>query len=329
MNARVLVTGGSGVVGRAAVVALRQRGFDVVTLQRGELPRDLAEMGVACVRGDITDPEAVGRAMTGAAAVVHAAGKVTITGAWEEYERANVDGTRTVLDRARHAGVARFVMVSSPSVAHAGEPLVGDIARPADPARARSHYATSKALAEQHALAANGDGFSVVAIRPHLVWGPGDTQLTARIIERARSGRLVLIGSGAALIDTTYVDNVGAALVAAVERASAAEVAGRAFVVSNGEPRTVAEMLTRIAEAAGVAGPSRSVPYAVAHAGGRVLESVWGRSGREGEPPVTAFLAEQLATAHWFDQRQTRAALGWHPQVTIDEGLRRLALSLG
>lgn len=328
MNARVLVTGGSGVVGRAAVLALRESGFDVVTLQRGALPADLAERGAACVRGDVTDPAAVQHAMAGVAAVVHAAGKVTITGAWEEYERVNVQGTQTVVDAARHAGVARFVMVSSPSVAHAGEPLVGDVARPADPGRARSHYAKSKALAEQRALAASGAGFSVVAIRPHLVWGPGDTQLTARIIERARAGRLVLIGTGAALIDTTYVDNVGTALVAAVERASLAEVAGRAFVVSNGEPRTVAEMLTRIARAAGVAGPARSVPYAMAHAGGRVLESVWERSRREGEPPVTAFLAEQLATAHWFDQRQTRAALAWQPQVGIDEGLRRLASAL-
>ena len=60
-----------------------------------------------------------------------------------------------------------------------------------------------------------------------------------------------------------------------------------------------------------------------------MLERLWERTGREGEPPVTAFLAEQLATAHWFDQRQTREALSWVPEVSIDEGLARLATALG
>lgn len=327
-GARVLVTGGSGVVGRATALALVRRGFDVVALQRGELPDDLAAAGVSGIRGDVADAADVDRAMAGVAAVVHAAGKVTITGAWEDYERVNVQGTRTVVDAARRAGVARFVMVSSPSVAHAGEPLIGVAAALADAARARSHYAKSKAMAEAYALSQSDGSFAVVAIRPHLVWGPGDTQLTARIIERARAGRLVVIGTGGALIDTTYVDNAGSALAAAVDRCSDAAVRGHAFVVSNGEPRTVVEMLTRIAEAAGVAGPRRSVPFPVARAGGRALESVWERSGREGEPPVTAFLAEQLATAHWFDQRETRAALQWRPAVSLDEGFARLAQAL-
>ena len=328
MAERVLVTGGSGVVGGAAIRALRASGAEVVSLQRGPLPPPLAALGVIEARGDVTNAAAVAQVMQGIDAVVHAAGRVDITGQWEEFERANVQGTRVVLAAAEGAGVTRFVFVSSPSVAHVGHALVGAGAEPADPEGARGDYARSKALAERDALAADRPGFAVTAIRPHLVWGAGDTQLTARIIERARAGRLVLIGSGAALIDTTYIDNVGDALAAAVARVQDDGVHGRAFVVSNGEPRTVAEMLTRIAWAAGLPGPSRSVPYPVARAGGRVVEEVWERSGREGEPPVTAFLAEQLATAHWFDQRQTRQALGWSPAVSLDEGFERLAVAL-
>ncbi len=330
MTDRVVVTGGGGVVGTAAVRALVAEGHEVASLQRSAIADRLRELGVTEVRADITaDVDQLAVAFQGADAVVHAAARVDIVGPWEEYERINIGGTKAVVEAARRAGVARLVMVSSPSVAHAGRSLIGAPAGAADPVAARGHYARSKAQAELVALEANSADFCVVVLRPHLVWGPGDSQLTERIIERARSGRLVTIGSGAALIDTTYVDNAGDAIAAAVRRARDADVQGRAFVVSNGEPRTVVEMLTRIARAGGAPGPRREVPYPVAKAGGHVLEQWWERTGREGEPPVTSFLAEQLATAHWFDQRQVRAALQWQPRVSIEEGFARLAAHYG
>jgi nucleoside-diphosphate-sugar epimerase len=215
--------------------------------------------------------------------------------------------------------------VSSPSVAHAGDALVGAGADPADPATTKGHYATSKAMAEVAALSASSSDLPIVAIRPHLVWGPGDTQLVGRIVERARSGRLALVGSGAALIDTTYVDNAADALVAAVDRAS--ELGGEALVVSNGEPRTVTELVARILAAAGIEWSERHVPAAVAKGGGAVVERVWNTTGRVDDPPMTSFLAEQLSTAHWFDQRRTRDALGWQPAVSLAAGFDRLAES--
>lgn len=324
MTDRVLVTGASGVVGGAAVRALRTRGYDVVTLQRRELPTSLVALDVEHVRGDITDHDVVARACTGVSAIVHAAARVDVVGAWRDFEATNVLGTETLLDAARRAGVGAFVYVSSPSVAHGGASLVAADADPADPDRARSHYARSKALAERSVLEANGADMATVAIRPHLVWGPGDAQLTERIVSRARAGRLVIIGSGAALIDTTYIDNAGTALAAAVVRATEPSVRGRAFVVSNGEPRTVSEMLTRIALAAGAPAPTRHVPYMVARLGGHAMSALWSLADRAGEPPVTAFVAEQLATAHWFDQQETQKALGWRPEISIDEGFERL-----
>jgi nucleoside-diphosphate-sugar epimerase len=221
------------------------------------------------------------------------------------------------VDACRAEGVRRLVHVSSPSVSHAGEPLVGVGAQPADPEHARGDYARSKAMAELLALGADSADLSVIAIRPHLVWGPGDTQLVERIIERARAGRLLLIDRGQALIDTTYVDNAAEALACAIDSGPG----GQAFVVSNGEPRTVAELVARIARAGG-AGIRGRVPYPVAHVAGAVVERVWG--DRPGEPPITSFLAEQLATAHWFDQRQTRTALRWTPRVGLSEGFLRL-----
>jgi nucleoside-diphosphate-sugar epimerase len=178
-------------------------------------------------------------------------------------------------------------------------------------------------VAELDALAADSASLAVLAIRPHLVWGPGDTQLVGRIVERARAGRLPVIGSGAALIDTTYVDNAAAALVAAVDVCG--PVHGEALVVSNGEPRPVAEVLDRLCRAAGAPVPRGRVPFGAAYAAGAVIDGVWAVTRRRSVPPLTRFLAEQLATAHWFDQRRTRNALGWQPQVSLEEGFARLA----
>ena len=362
---RVLVTGARGMLGGAVARALAARGDEVTVLQRGASGLPVRE-----VRADLGDPAApLAAALTGQDAVVHLAAKVDVVGPWREYARTNVDGTRRLLAAARAAGVARFVHVS-PSVAHAGDALVGVGPGPADPARARGHYARSKALAERAVLDANAgltytdaglahtsavltytdaglayrgaqltrperaphcagtqnspppDGQpaarpAVVVVRPHLVWGPGDTQLVGRIVARARAGRLAVVGTGAALIDTTYVDDAVDALVAALDRAPGLH--GRVLVVSGGEPRPVAELLASICATAGAPAPRLAVPAPLARAAGAVAETLLRR-----DPPMTRFLAEQLSTAHWFDQRETRAALDWAPRVGLDEGFRRL-----
>lgn len=314
---RVLVTGATSLLGRTLVARLVDRGDDVTTFQRRASGLDVREH-----LGDIADKDAVADAVTGVQAVVHVAGRVAVTGPWEHFEETNVTGTRNVVDASRAAGIERIVHVSSPSVAHGGEPLVGVPAGPADPIAARGHYARSKAEAELIALGANSSEMSVVSIRPHLIWGPGDTQLVGRIVSRARAGRLAIIGSGAALIDTTYIDNAADALVAALDRALL--LAGRVFVVTNGQPRPVSEMLRRIVMAAGLEPPRMKVPYRAARIGGSAVEKIWDRRGTEDEPPMTSFLAEQLGTAHWFDQRETRRALEWTPAVSLAEGFRRL-----
>ena len=313
---RVLVTGASGMLGRVTATRLAERGDEVTVLQRRPAGLPGAE-----VLGDITDPDAVGRAAAGQDAVVHLAAKVDVVGRWADYVRANVTGTATVVDACRAAGVPRLVHVSSPSVAHGGAALAGAGADPADPDRARGAYARSKALAERLALAADSPALAVLAIRPHLVWGPGDTQLVARIVARARAGRLPLIGTGAALVDTTYVDNAAAALVAAVD----APAHGEPLVVSNGEPRPIGEILARLCAAAGVPAPRRRVPYPLARLAGTAVDGVWAATRRTDTPPLTRFLAEQLATAHWFDQRHTRTTLTWTPHVSLDEGFTRMA----
>ena len=317
----VLVTGASGFLGAAVASALVAAGHDVRTLQR----RPSGVRGATDLLGSVTDAALVARGMDGADGVVHLAAKVSLAGDPADFRRINVDGTRIVLDAASHAGASRFVQVSSPSVAHAGAALAGVGAEPADPAHARGEYARTKAEAELLALGRDGDDLHVVAIRPHLVWGPGDPQLVARIVDRARRGRLPLLNGGTALIDSTYVDNAASGIVAALTHAD--RVHGRAFVLTNGEPRPVGELMAGICRAAGVRPPRWSVPAGVARAAGSIVERVWAVRPGADEPPMTRFLAEQLSTAHWFDQREIRSALEWEPAVSIDEGLARLAAS--
>ena len=255
-------------LGAGVARALAARGDDVTVLQRRP-----AGLGLPEVLADVADPDAVRAAVAGHEAVVHLAAKVNVTGAWSEYERANVIGTRSVVDACRSLGVRRLVYVSSPSVAHAGASLVGAGADPADPNGARGPYARSKALGELLALAADDHELAVLAIRPHLVWGPGDTQLVARIVERARRGGLPLVGAGAALVDSTYVTNAVDALVAALDRCG--EVHGRALVVSNGEPRPIGELLGGMCAAAGVPRPTRRIPTRLASAIGSLMEAGW------------------------------------------------------
>ncbi|GAA4746345.1 NAD-dependent epimerase/dehydratase family protein [Amnibacterium soli] len=316
---RVLVTGASGWLGAAVARDLLAAGHEVRTLQR----RPSGVEGAEDVLGSVTQPDAVERAVQTIDAVVHLAAKVSFAGAEADFVAVNIEGTRTLVRAAKRAGVHRFVFVSSPSVAHTGEAIMGEDAPPAQPERARGPYARTKAAAELVALGADAPGLAVVAVRPHIVWGPGDPQLVARVQQRAAAGRLPVVGSGAALVDSTYLDDAVSGIRAALDAAE--RVHGNAYVLTSGEPRPISELFAGFCAAAGVAPPSRRVPAGAAKAAGSLVEAVWRVRPGADEPPMTRFLAEQLSTAHWFDLRRTMRDLAWRPEVGVTEGLRRLA----
>src|SRR5699024_12420423 len=165
------------------------------------------------------------------------------------FEAVNIGGTRTLVDAALAAGVPRLVHISSPSVAHTGDSIVGDRAEPASPESARGEYARTKGAGERIALGADSSDLRVLVLRPHLMWGPGDTQLTERVIDRARSGRRPVLGSGAALLDTLFVDNAVEARVADVSAvdSSCCEL----LVVTNCHPRTIRTLNARSVSGSG------------------------------------------------------------------------------
>lgn len=324
---KVLVTGASSLIGAGVAEALAARGDVVVCLQRSPSVLLGAASEVTQHLGDVRDRDVVMAAADGCDAIVHVAAKVGVVGDWEEYRSVNVDGTDNIIRAATDLHIGRVVYVSSPSVAHGGEPIVGGAADAPVLGRRRAWYPESKAMAEILALDAASAELGVVAVRPHLVWGPGDTQLVGRIVDRARAGRLALVGGGRALVDTTYIDNAVAALIAGLDAVTPeARCSGRAYVVSNGEPRMIRELVEGICRAAGAPFEPREVSLRVGRSVGAAVERLWPMLRRDEEPPMTQFLAEQLGTAHWFDPRPARDELGYRPTVSIDEGLRRLGV---
>jgi len=320
---KVLVTGtGSLLLGGIASELVR-RGDDVVCLQRRP-SAFIGHQNAHEVLADICDAEAVAAAAHGCDAIIHGAARVGIVGSQKEFYETNVIGTSNILQAAELHNISRLVFVSTPSVAHTGDSLIGAPAGEAEIGRSRSYYAESKAIAERTVLNARNEHLAVVAVRPHLVWGPGDTQLVGRIVDRAASGRLAVIGTGDALVDSTYIDNAISAHVAALDALHIGSACdGKAYVVSNGEPRTVNELMRSMCESAGIPFEPRHVSLALGIRLGSLIERLWPLM-RSSEPPLTRFVAEQLGTAHWFDQRAVQQDLGWTPQVSLDEGFQRL-----
>jgi len=319
---RIFVTGGGGFLGRAIVERLVARGDAVCSFARGDYP-DLRAMGVEAVRGDLTDRDAVARACTGCDVVIHTAARPGVWGSFASYHEPNVVGTENVLAACRAQGISRLVYTSSPSVVFDGRDMAGADESAPYPASHAAHYPQTKAIAERMVLEANGPDLATVALRPHLIWGPGDPHLVPRIIARHR--RLRRIGGTNPLIDSVYIDNAAAAHVLAADRlAPGSPIAARAYFITNGEPWPLWDLVNGILNAAGLPPVTRSVSRRAALVAAGLMEATWRTLRIEREPRLTRFLVHELSTAHWFDISAARRDLGYAPAVSIEAGLSRL-----
>lgn len=324
---KILVTGGGGFLGQALCRGLRARGHDVVSFNRGRYPA-LAAIGVQQAQGDLALRDAVIAAAQGCDAVFHNAAKAGAWGSYRSYYDANVAGTQNVIEACRIQGIGKLVYTSTPSVTHRKtHPVEGGTADTVPYGeQLKAPYAATKLLAEKLVLAANDTELATVALRPRLIWGVGDNQLLPRLVERAKAGRLRFVGDGDNRIDTTYIDNAAQAHFDAFGHlAPNAACAGRAYFISNGEPRTVRDIVNGLLQAAGAPAVQKTIPFGVAYAAGAVCEGLWHVLPLKGEPPMTRFLAEQLSTTHWYDMAPAQRDFGYVPKVSIDEGLARLA----
>ncbi|MBF0500483.1 MAG: NAD-dependent epimerase/dehydratase family protein [Candidatus Riflebacteria bacterium] len=323
---KVLVTGGGGFLGKAIATKLRERGLAIRSFSRGTYP-ELQKLGIETVSGDITDAAAVEKACSGCDIVFHVAAKPGVWGPYEDYHRANYIGTEKVVEACKKLKIGRLVYTSSPSVVFDGKNMENGNESVPYPDHYEAHYPKTKAMAERLVLSSNGPTLSTVSIRPHLIWGPGDNHLVPRLVAAARQGNLKFVGNGMNRIDTIYVDNAADAHILAGERlAPGAACAGKAYFVSNGDPRPISEIVNGIIRAAGLPPIPLCAtisPTAAWFIGG-LLEMGYKLFNLSGEPRITRFTANELSTSHWFDLSAIRRDLGYSPKISIEEGMARL-----
>lgn len=312
------MTGGGGFLGSRIVRLLLERGYAVRSLGRSAQPQNEA-LGVTVIRADLSDPAQVLAAAKGCAAVFHVAAKAGIWGRYADFFSANVTGTRNVIAACRAAGVPILIHTSTPSVVFSGEPFEGaDESLPLQPGNRLSHYAATKAQAEADVLAAHNPasgGLRVCALRPHLIYGPGDPHLLPRLRQRAASGRLRQVGDGTNRVDLTHVDNAAQAHLLAFDALQKADAAagGRAYFLSDGQPVKLWPWINAYLHRQSLTPPTRRISAARAYRIGAAAEWLWRTLPLRGEPPMTRFVAVELSKSHWFDISAARADLGYAP----------------
>ena len=321
---RVIVTGGGGFVGKAVVRLLLARGIEVTVIGRNPYP-EVVKMGARVACGDIRDRDFLTTAFRDHDTVFHVAAKAGIWGDYQEYFAINVLGTENVLAACGKNGIKRLIYTSTPSVVFGRRDLAGaDESTPYADAFL-CHYAATKALAEQKVLAANSARLLTCALRPHLVWGPGDTNLIPRLVARGRGRQLKMVGSGTNLVDISYIDNVASAHVLAAENLEqAASAAGRAYFISQGEPVNLWDWINELFTQLDIPKVTKRVSLPKALVAGVLLEKIYLLLRKREEPPMTRFLAEQLAKSHWFSTAAARRDLGYTAEVSTAQGMQRL-----
>ena len=318
----ILVTGGGGFLGKAIVRQLLAEGHRVTSFSRRH-HRQLDAIDVRQICGDLTNAGSVKDAVRGKAVVFHVAAKAGVWGAFEDYYRPNVIGTRNVISACRSCNVSMLIHTSSPSVVFSGGDMQNADESIPYPARFHAPYPQTKAMAERLVIDASGKGLKTIILRPHLIWGPEDNHLVPRIIARAKSLRQV--GDGTNRVDTIYIDNAARAHVMAMRALSNnPALSGRVYFISDDDPIPLWEMVNRILDAAGLAPVDRRISPRLAYAAGAVLEWVYRTFGLAGEPRMTRFMARELATSHWFDISAAKRDLGYQAAISIEEGMRRL-----
>jgi nucleoside-diphosphate-sugar epimerase len=319
---KVLVTGGGGFLGNAIVKRLVERGDIVSSFSRRFYP-ELASAGVEQIQGDISDKIAVEAGCRDMDLIFHVAAKPGIWGDYDTYFQTNVVGTQNVVAGCIAHRVSRLVYTSSPSVVFDGTDMEGVDESIPYPEHFHAHYPKTKAIAEQHIVQAASRHLMTITLRPHLIWGPQDNHLVPRIIKKGK--RLAKIGNGKNLVDTIYIDNAADAHILAADALEKnPELSGRIYFISQGDPVPLWEMVNNILKAAGLPPVRRSMSRRTAWVAGALLEFLYTALKIKEEPKMTRFLADELATAHWFDISAARKDLGYRPRVSTQEGLRRL-----
>ncbi len=316
---KILVTGGTGLLGSRLIPKLVEGGHQTAGLARSASSRaKLVAMGATPVDADLESGAAL--ALPAIDAVVHAAALFRFSGPREPFFRTNVDGTAALLKAAEAAGARTFVYISAAGVImdNAGSPVRNaDESAPTFPNHF-SAYLASKARAERLVLAAENPGFRTIALRPPAIWGPGDP-FSRGLPAAIKSGQFAFINRGDYAFATCHVDNVVEAVECALERGDG----GRAFFISDRDKQTFRQFVASLASLQGLSiDKLRSMPYWLASAVGRLFDTIWAVTRKEGDPPISRSMMRMIGCEFSVDDAAARRELGYIGKITRAEGLR-------
>lgn len=325
---RILVTGGGGFLGGCIASKLHARGDQVIVLGRRKYTH--LDSGIESIVCDIRDKGGVASSIKGCDAVFHSAAIPGVWGDYEKYHGINVEGTANVIDACREHGVKKLIFTSSPSVVFGESDLQNVDESTPYPESYLCHYPQTKAEAERLVIEANGrDGLSTVSLRPHLIWGIGDPHLVPRIVNRALKGSLVRVGDGMNQVDIINVENAAHAHIQACDALEpGSPVAGQCYFISDGEPVVLWEWIDNLLLALDYPIVERTVSYRTARWVGVIFETLYGVLRIKKEPPMTRFVAAQLATSHYFNIDKAKRDFGYRQVVDSDEAMAEMVRHL-
>jgi 2-alkyl-3-oxoalkanoate reductase len=325
IDMKILVTGGGGFLGAAIIRQLVARGNDVISYSRRRYAV-LDDLGVNQFQGDLLDIEKLRQAMRGCEAVFHVAAKVGMWGKYEDFFQNNVKGTENVIRACKNLGIRYLIFTSSPSVVFDGKDCEGKNESLPYPKKYSAFYPQTKAMAEQIVMASNNAFFKTVCLRPHLIWGPGDNQLLPKLVEKAKQGRLRIIGDGSNKVDCIFIDNAAKAHVLALDQIirDSSKVEGKAYFISQGHPIAIAELINQLLNAAELPPVSKHLSPGITRVLARTLESIYHLFGIASEPMITSFLSQELITSHWYDISAAKHDFGYQADVSIETGMEQL-----
>jgi nucleoside-diphosphate-sugar epimerase len=325
VNDPVFITGASGFIGGQIAERLLAEGRRVRVLARQPLP-ELEKLGAEVVLGDLESPAMLYRGCNGATTVFHVAGRVGVWGPAEDFIRTNVEGTRNVIAACHTAGVKRLIYTSSPSVVYHGGDLAGVDETAPLCTTAPCAYPSSKAAAERLVSAAHSTALATVSLRPHLVWGTGDKNIVPRLLALAAAGRLKIVGTGQNKVDITHITNVVDAHLLAERTLQQPEnkAGGKAYFITNGEPVVLWDWINQLLRGLGRPEITKRISLNSAYRIGGIMETLWRVLPLSGEPPMSRFVAKELATDHWFSIAAARRDLGYTPRITMAAGTAEL-----
>ncbi len=322
---KILITGAGGFLGfEIAKLLTENKNLKVINISRSHHVK-LDEIGVETIKCDISNKEQVSQIdLTDVEGIFHVAAIAGVWGKASDFYNVNFLGTKNLVDRAIESNMKHFIYTSTPSVVFGKDDIIAGDESLDYPEKYYTDYARTKSMAEKYVRSKSSESFRTISIRPHLIWGPGDPHLIPRLKQKAMNNKLKQVGDGENLVDIIYVENASLAHVQAFEALIKRNIGGRCYFIGQENAIKLWGFINQVLEKSNLNPVQSQVSEKLAFNLGYVFEKIFSFFGiQKPEPPMTRFVAMQLAKSHYFSHEAAKNDFDYKIKYTIEEGLER------